>query len=776
MKKKRNRQYLNHSGMPKFLLKMKLLTFFIFVSIASVTANSYSQQTKFNMSFENVTVRQVFQEIEDNSEFILLYSEKSVDVSRVVTVNVKNQTVDKILDQVFSGTKNYYEIHDRQIAVMEKGIKELPAIMQKVLEAEQQKSISGKVTDSSGAPLPGVTVVVKGTTKGTITDQDGKFSFNNIPENSTLVFSFVGMKKKEIKIERAMNSLNVILEEDNIGVDEVVVIGYGQIRKADATGSVVSIKPEELNRGSITKTSDLLLGKIAGLQITMPSGSPESTGTIRIRQGASLNASNSPLIVVDGVAGESLDYLNNEDIESITVLKDASSSAIYGSRGANGVIIVTTKKGAAAAEGKSVAPLFNYRGDYSVNQNVRYLDVYNTDEFRTEFLKRYPAYGSLLGDASTDWQNEIYRIGLTQKHTLSATGAIPHMPYRVSLGYQNDNGTIKKSKKDMASVAINIAPSFLKNHIKADITLKETYTYIPASSSPVESAAFMDPTAPIYANYPNNMGLGYYMYGADENGTLPTNVTNPVAAVDLAKGHSRNFRTAGNLNLSYKVHGFEDLTLTANLGLTLHDYYNTWNVLDNGPETWGNYGGKGIGAHAWNDSSSEISTREYYANYKHTFADIHAVDATFGHTYEKYHSSWENSPTWLNGSEDVYAIGSTGATERTLSSYFGRVNYILTGKYLFTFTMRADASSRFAPETRWGYFPSGALAWKINEEKFMKNFNSLSNLKLRLSYGQTGQQDINNDYAYQASYKSSTDDALFRLGDNFYNYISSECI
>nr|WP_319272557.1 TonB-dependent receptor [uncultured Draconibacterium sp.] len=751
---------------------MKLIFFLIFSSILAVSANSYSQNVKLSLNYNNATVREVLSAVEKQSEFIFFYQDQNIDLNRQVSIHFTDRKIDELLDLLFEGTDNIYTINDRQVII---GLDETKLIKQEVESEEKQekaqqdtkKTIKGNVKDKNGLPLPGVSIVLKGTSTGITSDVDGNYKLE-VPKNAeTLVFSFIGMKSKEVIISDK-EVINVTLEEDLMDIEEVVVIGYGQIRKSDVTGSVSSVKPDELNRGSVTKTTDLLVGKVAGLQITMPSGSPDSNGTIRIRQGASLNASNSPLIVVDGVAGESLSYINTEDIESINVLKDASSTAIYGSRGANGVIIVTTKKGAKTSNGQAVSPVFNYRGDFSVNQNTRFLDVYSPDEFRSEFLKRYPDYGSLLGNSSTDWQDEIYRLGFTQKHTISATGALQHTPYRISIGYQNENGTIKNTSKEIATFALNASPSFFNEHLNADITLKETYTYLPASASPVEEAAFMDPTAPIYANYPNNMGLGYYMFGADENGTEPSDVTNPVASVDLARGHSRNYRTAVNLNLSYKIHGFEELTLTANLGYTAHDYKRNWNVLDNAPATWDNFGGKGVGANGWNESNSEIMIREYYANYTKTFNEIHSVNATVGHTYEKYYQSWEDSPTWLNNSDEVYEIGATGASERTLSSYFGRFNYSLDNKYLFTFTMRADASSRFAPETRWGYFPSGAFGWRLKEEEFLQDFEKLSNLKLRLSYGQTGQQDINNNYAYQASYRSSTDEARYRIGDEFY--------
>ena len=302
MKKNRDRQHLWYSSVPNFLLKMKLLSFLIFVSIATVTANSYSQQTKFNMNFENVAVRQVFQQIEDNSEFILLYSEKSVDLERKVNIDVNNQTVDKILDQVFDGTDNYYEIHDRQIAIMEKGSTEKPLIVLNPSEADQKKSILGKVRDSFGSSLPGVSVVVKGTTTGTITDNEGNFSLSNVPENAILQFSFIGMKSQEVSMIGKTN-ITVSMEETTVGIDEVVAVGYGTMKKSSLTGAVASVKSDQLTTRPVTDIGQALAGQVAGVDVGSVT-SPGSTPNIVIRGYRSINNNKPPLYVVDGIPRE----------------------------------------------------------------------------------------------------------------------------------------------------------------------------------------------------------------------------------------------------------------------------------------------------------------------------------------------------------------------------------------------------------------------------------------------------------------------------------------
>lgn len=745
-------------------LKMKISSLFIILTFFSLQAkNSLEQKETLSLHLNNVSILQLLNKIETSTSFEFVYKIEDVDINRKVTINCSNEKLSTILLKVFKNTETAFNINDKRIYLTKKVFKKEKTTNN---AKKEQQSLKGKTIDAKGQPLAGASIVVKGKAYGTISDFDGNFSIN-VENGDILSISYMGYIDKEIKYT-GFKTIDIVLEEDTALLDEVVVIGYGSVKKEDATGSLSTIKVEEQNRGSVTKTSNLLLGKVPGLQVTMANGDPNTNGVVRIRQGASLNASNSPLVIIDGIIGESLNYLNSEDVDTITVLKDASSTAIYGARGANGVIIVTTKKGINPKDGKGVAPKISYRMDTSINKNVRTLEVYNTDSFKKEFLKRYPDLGNLLGSNSTNWQDEIYRLGISQKNTLAVKGAFPKTPYRLSLGYQDEKGTIKNSEKSLASLVLNISPSALSKHLKADITFKETSSKIPESSSPVQSAAFMDPTAPVFQDYPNNLGLGYYMFGADQNGSLPTNTNNPVASIDLATGNSKNSRTALNANLNYKVHGFEDLTFTANFGL-IHNHYNrNWKVLDNSPSSWGNYGAKGIGVYAKNKSYNRSFIREYYANYNHLFNGKHRVKAMLGHTYEEHHNTWENSPVFINGSDEEFQIASSGGYENTLASYFGRLNYDFNRKYFFTFTMRADGSSRFAPETRWGYFPSGAFAWKLNEEKYFEKFSKLSNLKLRLSYGQTGQQDINNNYAYQSTYQASTDDSRYRFGDQFY--------
>ena len=640
----------------------------------------------------------------------------------------------------------------------------------------QGYSVKGVISDQNG-PVIGATVREQGTSRGTTTDQDGAYSLTVSSPDAIVEISCIGYTTVSFKAGELPQILP--LSEDNEFLDEVVVIGYGEVRKTDLTGSVIAIKPSEINRVKMTTTTDLLLGKVAGLQITQGSGSPGSSGTVRIRQGASLNASNEPLVVIDGMVEQSLSSINPADIESISVLKDASASAIYGSRGANGVIIVTTKKG---PSGGVSAPKVTYQGDFSVNQNYRWLDVYSADEFRTEYAKRGWDV-SKLDTADTDWQKAIMRTAYTHKHTVSLAGATRHLPYRVSLGYQNEQGTIIGHSQQVGTATINLNPSFLDKHLTFNVGAKGTYKYTPNSGGSISSAARKDPTQPIYKDYGpvtidgvnyDKKAEGFFMYGADDQGNnAEYRAVNPVAeAVLAADGGTKSYRMVTNATAVYKVHGFEDLSATVSFNGNFHKSDYDYRALNNTPVTWGSdnvaLGYGGIGKNNTNNSKTNHYNMDYYLNYAHDFGK-HAVSAMLGHSYESTHYEyWESATHYNNGDLEAGSVESSSNYDLNLASWFGRFNYAYDNRYLFTFTMRADASSRFAPETRWGYFPSGAFAWKISEEPWMKGVGAVSDLKLRLSYGKTGQQDIGSNYAYQAAYYGSTDQFMYREGKEFF--------
>ncbi len=653
----------------------------------------------------------------------------------------------------------------------------LSCVMCLTTSAQSGYSLKITVLDQAG-PVIGATVLEKGTTNGTFAGTDGVCVLRVSSRDAVIEISSVGYTTQEFVAKDA--PATVILEEDTQFLDDVVVIGYGSVKKTDLTGAVTAIRPNPKNKVKATQATDLLLGKVSGLQITQGSGAPGSDATIRIRQGASLNASNSPLIVIDGMPDASLSSLNSEDIESISVLKDASSSSIYGARGANGVIMVTTKKGP-ASDGKAMAPTVSYRGDYSLNYNYEYLDVYDADEFREEYAKR-GFDTSLLGTADTDWQKEITRTAFNQKHTVTLRGALPYVPYRISAGYQQEQGAVVGHSRDMGTFSANFTPKFWDNHIAIDLGVRGTLINTPESGGSLSSAAELDPTQPVYGDYGSatvngvtyaKKGEGYFMYGADSKGDNVDPNWDNVAAEAFLPGTGRDLSTriVTNASLTYNVHGVKGLSAKVVFNGSFYNQDSKSRDRDNTPETWKStnvlLGKGGLGQHSDYTSYSNHINMDYLLAWNRTFGK-HSFDVTAGHSYESHrYGSWNGQNFYNDDTVVAGSVEESSSGQVTLSSYVARINYGFNNKYLFTAAFRADASSRFAPETRWGYFPSAAFAWKINEEPFLKG-SDVSQLKLRLSYGQTGQQEIDNDYAYHAFYYKSTDKFMYKEGDNFY--------
>jgi iron complex outermembrane receptor protein len=651
------------------------------------------------------------------------------------------------------------------------------------LKAQQTVEVKGTVFDlETKKPLVGASVSIKVNDQqiATITDNDGNFRLKIPTTTNNLTITFIGYKSQDIGIS-STEKLVIFLEKSAENLSDVVVIGYGGVKKKDLTGSVTLLKPDELNRVKATTTTDLLLGKVAGLQVTQGSGSPGASGTVRIRQGASLNASNEPLIVIDGMTEGTLSSVNPNDIESITVLKDASASAIYGARGANGVIIVKTKTGVLGAGNKFTKPEFNYRADVLINQPFKLLDVYEASEYKAEYTKR-GWNTALLGNANTNWQQLISRTGVSNLHTISMSGAMPYTPYRVSVGYNQEQGNVLNTKREMVTTSVVLSPKFWKNHLSINATAQYTYINRPQSGSSFSTAALTDPTQPVYfdygpatvngVNYPQK-AYGYFMYGADANGNKPQRATNPLASASLpGLGYDRSNRFLTSILLSYKVHGLENLTINTGVSSSSFKVNNPSIGRDNMPETWSvanvSLGKGGLNTSSTNTSFINRTVLDYYLNYKKSFTN-HQFDLTLGHTYEMQKSG--NTSGVQKYSDQTLVSGSVEGTIESavnMSSWFARLNYKLFNRFVFTGTLRADASSRFAPETRWGSFPSAAFAWNIADENFIKKIKNISELRLRASYGITGQQNINNDYAYQALYYASTQNFMYRVGDQFF--------
>lgn len=644
--------------------------------------------------------------------------------------------------------------------------------------AQAQKGsfkVTGVVVDNTGLPAIGASVVEQGTTNGTTTDLDGSYTLTVKSAQSVIEISYVGYKSQTL-VASSSELARVTLQEDLQTLDEVVVIGYGSVKKNDMTGSVVAVKAEELNRGAVISTQDMLKGKVPGVQIIPGDGGPNSSATVRIRGAASLNASNDPLFVIDGVpiasdagAGMAnpLSLVNANDIESFTVLKDASATAIYGSRASNGVIIITTKKG--RGNKLNVA----YSGSVSVSVNSDDMPVMGAQEFRDYIDYVFPAgttkgdnARALMGNCNTDWQDLIFRTAISHDHNISLYGNYNDvMPYRASVGYTGQQGTLETSSYHRGSVDLSLSPSFFKKHLSVNLNAKGIYSdqqY--ASAGAVGAAAFMNPTVdPYFRNedgsidYTTTNGYWNVLTGRGDD-VLPNNMFDgsPLSMLYDVNNYSRVYRFLGNLQLDYKVHGFEALRFNLNLGLdwSKSDEHN--GVNPGSYQAYKDTEARGIGQYTNTVNLRRSQVLEFYANFNKEWG-MHHLDVIAGYSWQHIYSAnqgitYFNQTMQQKGEDSRYP---RYQEESYLVSFYGRINYSLNSKYLFTFTLRADGSSKFSEDNRWGYFPSAAFAWNIAQENFLKDSRAVSSLKLRLSYGQTGQQEIGN-YRYLPKYSLST--------------------
>ncbi|MBN1199226.1 MAG: TonB-dependent receptor [Bacteroidales bacterium] len=634
----------------------------------------------------------------------------------------------------------------------------------------QEMTVKGIVTDAAdGSSLPGVTVMIKGTTVGTATDINGNFSLNVKP-GDVLVFSYIGFDPQEITYTD-QKDLYVGLQTAVKFLDELVVIGYGTVKKQDATGSVAVIDNKSFNKGNIISAQEQIIGKIPGVQVTTIGGAPGGNANILIRGGSSLHASNDPLIVIDGVpidntatsgARSTLSMLNPDEIESFTVLKDASATAIYGSRASNGVIIITTKKGTPGTKKFGL----EYSGKIGISTVPKLYSVLDGDEFRALVNERYPNrpdVDTLLGTQNTNWQKEIYRSAIMTDHNLAFTGAISTMPYRVSVGYLFQDGTLKTDNFKRFSAGINLNPAFFDNHLKVSVNAKyfNEKNYF-ADQGAIGAAIAFDPSQPVMAD--NDFG-GYWAW-LQPGDTLPVEqaTTNPLALLELREDKATANRFLGNIKLDYKLHFFPDLRVVLNLGL---DYIST-----SGTRVIPEYASWAYFRKGWDtkyDQTKRNKLLDFYLNYTKDVKSIKSkFDVMAGYSYQSFFveaNTYENNIPHDTSYYNWIPI----KKEYVLLSFYGRLNYTLMDRYLLTFTLRDDGSSKFAKDTRWGLFPSLALAWKINDEKFLRDSKVVSLLKLRLGYGQTGQQDIgDNWYPSLPLYVESNQFAMYQFGNVYY--------
>lgn len=659
----------------------------------------------------------------------------------------------------------------------------------------QTSRITGRVIASDDQTgLPGVSILEKGTNNGTVTDAEGNYSIT-VPQNAVLVFSFVGYATREISVE-GRTTIDISMETDVMALGEVVVIGYGQQEKKDVTGSLTSISTKDFNKGVLTSPQDLLVGRVAGVSVISNSGAPGAGSTIRIRAGSSLNASNDPLIVIDGfpvdnngIGGTAnpLAAINPNDIESFVVLKDASATAIYGSRASNGVIIITTKKG---SSGK---PTIQYNGTLSVSMLAKKVEVLTGDEYR-EYINTKVDEGSVsglgasaltrLGPENTDWQEEIYRTAISHDHNVSVSGTYGILPYRVSYGYTKQEGILRNTDVSRNSINISLTPSFFDGSLNVSANLKSSFSKNNfGSEGAVGSAVTYDPTQPVMNG---NTKYGGYFTWTQLSSDLPGGImdpdgeatqlapANPVALIEQTDNRAEVDRHIGNLQLDYRFKFLPDLKVNVNAGFDIikTEGYNIRPVnaaftLRDGP---------GLNDIYSAENRSELF--DIYFNYTKSFG-VHKLEATAGYSFQSFTRNGQSFRTRGDGSviygddtndDDVLDAPLKDIPNPTdLLSIFGRINYSIADKYLLTLTLRNDNSSRFIKEHRSGLFPAASFGWRISDEEFLAAVPAISNLKLRISYGITGQQDIgSNPYPYLPRFQQSTSTAQYQFGDQFY--------
>lgn len=739
------KQMKNNPSLFKLDLKMKLSVLLLFTCMFALQANeSYSQKTKVSVNLEQITVGELIDVIEEKTEYRFLYLIDDVDLDRVISIKVKKERVNYILDRIFKGTNTGYSIDDRQISLTKRTIPE--ATHQETVVAPMQNTIIGTVLDELGAPLPGANVIEKGTTNGVITDFDGNFSINVLDENTILAVSYIGFATKEIYVNGQTN-LSITLQESAAGLEEVVVVGYGAVKRSDVTGAVSTVDSEDITALPVQDVQQALKGRAAGVRVIQSSGQPGSQVQIQIRGGNSYLGDNNPLYVVDGfpITG-GIDFLNPSDIKTIDILKDASATAIYGSRGANGVVMITTKAGRKGEQGR-----IEFDSYYGVQQVIDTYDLMNTTQFAEMANVQAVTEGAPLPfdldnlpDIETDWQDQIFRTAGIQSHTLTFSGGTEKSSYSVSGNYFRQEGIIINSGlkrgsfrialdtqvNDWARLSANAVATRSENN-DANVNNGD------GGGNNIFAAALVAP--PLVAPY-------------DEDGNLsdvgpfafsPVAINNPLAyaerldqnlttkvlanmAVEFKLSNHIKFKILGGAEQEFMENNFYSPSILTNVTptglarttLTRNISYLNENIL------------------SFNKQIGENNQLSFVAGFTvQTFKGKRNISSATGFASDALqNNALESGETTLPNAVSV--------TDWTLLSWLGRVNYNLDNKYLFTASIRADGSSRFGENNKWGVFSSGAFAWKINNEKFLKDWDALTDLKLRIGYGETGSTAI----------------------------------
>ena len=638
-----------------------------------------------------------------------------------------------------------------------------------------QNTISGIVTDkASGQPIPGVNVNVQGTANGSSTDFDGKYQLSNVKKGDKITFSFIGYTNTTVQYVE-QNIFNVSLVADANQLQEVVIqVGYGTVKKKDATGSVSQIAEKDFNKGINITPESLISGRIAGVNVT-GGGAPGAKADIRIRGGSSLNASNEPLIVLDGLplsnavpsgATSILSTIDPNDIESFTVLKDASAAAIYGSRAANGVIVITTKKG---TKGKVKV---SFSSQVAVNTVENTVDVLSADQFRALVNEKgSTAQRALLGNANTNWQDEIFRTSVTTNNNISVSGALfDKLPVRLSVGNVDNSGILKNTSFERTTTSISLNPVLFDNHLKIDVSGNLSFgrNRFQDEGAVIGSAIGFDPTKPVLQA--NSRYGGYYEW-LEPNGNVPLlPFRNPVARLNQDQRRATSTRKWGNVSLDYKFHFFEDLRVVAEAGIDRFDSngfteVSTQSILGFQPRTFSEANYVNLGNYSSYTDALQNKNLNAYFNYIKNFGKLR-VDATAGYNYQLFEKERSQSGEIRqpNPNQDVITD-----PDINLQSYFGRLNLGFDSRYLLTVNYRRDGTSRFSQQNRWGNFAGASLAWNVAEESFLKDNSTISTLKLRVGYGTTGQQDISAQYDYLRRVTLGTINSQYIFGNTVFS-------
>lgn len=780
---------MNFRNLLKELMKYSLLGIFLqcmFLNLlvaSDLEAQSYQsvKEIKISVNLKNASLKEAFNWINNNTDLNFNYDRIHIeDLDTKINYSKSNASLEDLLLHISKQAKLKFKQVNNNISVdfMEnkRNEKEIEIILQGI-------RITGKVTsDDDESGLPGVNVLIQGTMTGSVTDMEGNYTIEVPDGNTVLVFSSVGYVTEEVTVGNR-TVVNLELTSDITALQEIVVIGYGVQKKEDATGAIAAVDSKDFNKGAIVSPQELLAGRTAGVQIVSQGGAPGAGSTIRIRGGSSLRASNDPLIIIDGVPVDNdqlagmrnpLSVVNPNDIESFSILKDASATAIYGSRASNGVIIITTKRGK-----KGDKLNMTYSGNVAVHTIPGTVSNLNAGQY-TNLINQRVADGTtpapaanLLGSADTNWQDQIFSTALGTDQNLSANGVVADMPYRVSYGYTNQNGILKTSNFERHSVSLGLDPSFFDGHLKVNFNFKGMFAQNQfPNEGAIGSAVTFDPTQPVRDS--ESPWGGYFYWEQPGNPGKPITIApaNPVALLELTENSASVNRYLTNAKIDYKFHFLEELNFNMNIATDR----STSDGLEFVPETatWQYDSINGNGLRNAYDQEKINDLLETYLKYNKDLKGINSnIDVLLGYSWQHFWSS--NSQYVTNAAGNFVKQDTKGKTENYLVSYYGRLNYTLLDRYLLTLTLRQDGSSRFAEGNRWGTFPSAAFAWKINEESFLRSSETLTGLKLRLGYGVTGQQDVTgNDYPSIARVRYGENTARYLFGNTYYNTIRYE--